>query len=265
MQRDRPITHSKIIRNKLTTSKMILAVSTLILFGTGYCFSQSNKTGKTMKTTINNIKTKKTATAYLEKNDPIFKSIKDRAVTDLKQSSERSDPESNENKLIATQIKTWTKEKQNKLQALGEKSINDYTAQTHFDIGTFIMVFSEFGKMDQKKISEEYDIRIQYLGDDKYVAEFWEDGLAVNSEANALISAHELATSEYAKKHPDSGVGNVEVVKKTYANVRKSIQAGVQERYTKMMALLYTKEKDSSIIFHYPGQPMIDFVKNNSK
>ncbi|MHB8581315.1 MAG: hypothetical protein ACYDA4_15840 [Ignavibacteriaceae bacterium] len=261
MPRNISITHSKKISNKVTTSKMILALSTLILFGSGYCFSQSNKTGKTMKATINDIKTKKTATAYLEKNDPIFITIKDRAVTDLKQSSVRSDPESNEDKLIATQIKTWTKEKQNKLQALVEQSINDYTAKTHFDVGTFMMVFSEFGKMDQKKIAEEYDIRIQDLGDDKYVAEFWEDGLAVNSEANALISAHELATSEYAKKHPDSGIGNVEVVKKTYANVRKSIQAGVQERYTKVMVLLYTLDKDGLITFHDPFQSVIDFIK----
>ena len=265
MQQDRPITPSKKLLNKLTTSKMTLAVSALILLGNGYCFSQSHKTGQTMDTTINNIKTKKTATIYLEKNDPIFKSIKDRAVTDLKQSAERSDPESTENKLTAKQIETWTEEKQNQLQALGEKSIYDYAATTHFDVGTFMMVFSEFGKMDQKKIAEEYDIRIQYLGDDKYVAEFWEDGLAVNSEANALIRAHELATSEYAKKHPDSGVGNVEVVKETYANVRKSIEAGKRERYTKVMALLYTLEKDGSIVFHDPGQPMYDFVKNNSK
>lgn len=119
--------------------------------------------------------------------------------------------------------------------------------------------------MDQKKIAAEYDIRIQYLGSNKYAAEFWEDGLAVNSEANALISANELAASGYAKKHPDSGVGNVEKIKETYANVRKSIKAGKQERYTKMMALLYTLEKDGSITFHDPGQPMIDFVKNNSK
>lgn len=245
--------------------KIGLSLITIILFGSGFCFSQSHKTEKTMKTTSNNIKIKNVASVYLEKNDPIFKSIKDRAVTDLKQSSERSDPESSENKLIAAQIKTWSETKRNKLQALGEKSINDYTAQTHFDVGTFMMVFSEFKKMDQKKIAEEYDIRVQYLGDDKYVAEFWEDGLTVNSEANAVAYAHELANSEYAKKHPDGDVGNVEVVKKNYANTRKSIKDGKHERYTKMMALLYTIERDGSITFHDPGQPIIDFVKNNSK
>ncbi|MCX6175579.1 MAG: hypothetical protein NTZ27_12570 [Ignavibacteriales bacterium] len=218
-----------------------------------------------MKTTINNIKTKNVASVYLDKNDPKFISIKDRAVTDLKQSIKRADPESPENKLIAAQIKTWTSEKQNKLPVLFEKSIKEYTAQTQFDAETFLLVFDELGKKDQKKIAEEYDIRVQYLGDDKYVAEFWEDGLAVNSEANAVAYAHELANSEYAKKHPDGDVGNVEVVKKNYANTRKSIKDGKQERYTKMMALLYTIEKDGSVTFHDPGQPIIDFVKNNSK
>ena len=122
-----------------------------------------------------------------------------------------------------------------------------------------MLVFEDLGKMDQKEIAEEYDIRVLYLGNDKYVAEFWEDGLTVNSEAHALARAHELANSEYAKKNPDSGVGNVEVIKENYANVRKSIEDGKKERYTKMMALLYTLNKDASIIFHNPFQPLIDF------
>jgi len=256
-----PNTPSKELQKNLPVLQIISVIIALILFGSGYCFSQSHKIGQTMDTTINNIQTDDPAAVYLDKNDPIFISIKGRAVTDLKQSSGRSDPESNENKLIETQVKAWSKKKQNKLQTLYQKSINDYTAQTHFDVGTFMMVFSEFGKMEQIKIAEEYEIRIQYLGDDKYAAEFWEDGLAVNSEANALISAHELATSGYAKKHPDSEVGNVEKVKETFANVRKSIEAGKQERYTKMMALLYTVEKDGSVTFHDPGQPVFDYIK----
>ncbi len=253
------------LSNRIPYQQMIIAITVLILLGNGYCFSQSHKTGEAVKTTVTNSKTKNASSAYLDKNDPIFKSIKSRSVTDLKQSAERSNPESTENKLVATQIETWSETKRDELQALGEKSIYDYNAETQFDAGTFLLVFDEFGKMDQKKIAEEYDIRVQYLGDNKYAAEFWEDGLAVNSEANAIISAHELAASGYAKKHPDSGVGNVEKIKETYSNVRKSIKAGKQERYTKMMALLYTLEKDGSITFHDPGQPMIDFVKNNSK
>jgi hypothetical protein len=243
-----------------STSKIIsfqqifIVISAFFVLSGGYSFSQSNETGKAMKTT------KHAATIYLDKNDPIFKSIKDRSVTDLKQSAEKSDPESTENKLITTKVKTWPEDKRNKLQALGEKSINDYATATHFDIETFMSVFSEFGKMDQKKIAEDYDIRIQNVGDGNYIAEFWEDGLSVNSEENAIAYAHELAHSEYAKKHPDGDVGNVEVIKNNYAVTRKSIKAGKQERYTKMMALLYTLEKDGSIIFHDPGQPVIDFV-----
>ncbi|TSA26703.1 MAG: hypothetical protein D4R68_06955 [Ignavibacteriales bacterium] len=250
---------------KRSSPQMIIAISALILLSNGYCFSQSHKTGKTMKAAINDNQTKKGTLEYIGENDPIFITISNRAIDDLKKSVERSDPESKENKLIAAQIKTWTPEKQNKLPALFEKSIKEYTAQTQFDAETFLLVFDELGKKDQKKIAEEYDIRVQYLGEDKYVAEFWEDGLAVNSEANAVAYAHELANSEYAKKHPDGDVGNVEVVKKNYANTRKFVKDGKQERYTKMMALLYTIQKDGSVTFHDPGQQMIDFVKNNNK
>jgi|SRR3989339_1446944 len=257
MQPNRPITYS----NESPTIQIIIVIIALTLFSNGYCFSQSNQKGKTMNTTKNNVKTKNAASVYIDKNDPIFISIINRAVDDLKQSVERADPESTENKLIAAQMKTWTREKLNKLQTLFEKSINDYTAQTHFDAGTFMLVFRELGKMDRKKIVEEYEIRIQIIGSNKYAAEFWEDGLAVNSEENAVAYANELANSEYAKKHPDEGVGNVEEAKETYANVRKSIKDGKQERYTKVMALLYTKEKDGSITFREPFQPVIDFVK----
>ena len=245
--------------------RAIIAITVLIVFGSGYCLSQSHKTGSTVKATTAHVQTKPAASVYLAKNDPTCISIKGRTVTDLKQSSERSDPESAENKLMAAQIQKWTEEKKNELQALGEQSIKDYVAQTHFDVGIFVMVFNELWKMGEKKIAEETDIRVRHLGGDTYAAEFWEDGLATNSEANAVIRTHELAASEYARKHPESGIGDVKVIKETFANVRKSIKAGKQERYTKMVALLYTREKDGSIAFHDPGQPMIDFVKNNSK
>lgn len=195
--------------------------------------------------------TKNTVPGYLDKHDPIFIVIKSRAVIDLKESVKRSDPESAENKSIATQ--TWPEDRKTKLQTIFAKSISDYTAQTHFDVDTFMLVFSEFGKMGQKEIAEEYDIRVQYLGGDKYVAEFWQDGLAVNSEAHALAWAHDLAT-----RHPDDR-DIVKNVKETYANARKSIEDGKQERYTEVMALLYTVENGGSITFHDPFQPVIDF------
>lgn len=250
MKPNRPITASK----ELPTLQRIIAIIALILFGSGYCFSQSNKTGQIVDTTINTIQTENEAPVYLDKKDSRYIAIKGRTVTDWRLSSEKSDPKSPENKLIAPQVKVWPQEKQDQLQALFEKSIADYTDQIHLDAETFMLVFSDFGNMDQKKLVDEYDFRVQYLGDNKYAAEFWEDGLTVNSEANALAWATELA-----KKYPDDK-GMIKDVKETYANVRKSIEDGKQDRYTKIMALLYTLEKDGSITFHDPFQPMIDFI-----
>lgn len=170
------------------------------------------------------LQTKNAAPIYLDKNDPIVISIKGRAVTDLRQSTRYMDPESPESKLIETQVKAWSEEKKNQLQALGLPSIEDYTAQTLFDAGTFMLVFSSFKEMDQKKIPEEWDIRVQHHGADKYIAEFWEDSHAVHPEANNDIAE----------------------------NVR----------YYKMMALLYTLEKGRSATFHNPFQSTIDFLKN---
>ncbi|HEY3388392.1 MAG TPA: hypothetical protein VGK38_02395, partial [Prolixibacteraceae bacterium] len=149
--------------------------------------------------------------------------------------------------------------KQSHFESLFVKSINDYAAQTYFEPGTFMLVFDVLGKMDQKELAEDYDFRVLCIGDNKYVAEFWEDGIATNSEAHALTYAKELANSEFAKKNPHSDVGNVEIIKQNYARTRKSIKDCKQDRYKKVMALLYSREKDSSIIFHNPFQPMYDF------
>ena len=173
------------------------------------------------------LQTKNAAPVYLDKNDPIAKSIKGRAVADLRQLARFMDPESPEIKLMETQAKAWPQEKQDQLQALVGQSIIDYIAQTLFDANTFMLVFSSFKEMDQKKIVEEWDIRVQHPGGDKYIAEFWEDSHAVHPEAKNEI--------------------------------------GENARYYKMMALLYTLEKNGSATFHNPSQPMIDFVRNNSK
>lgn len=225
-------------------------LATIVLFFSlhGYCFSQSLTTTK-----INQAKD-----VYLEENDPVFMAIRTRTIIDLKQ---HSDPKSANNKLIASKIETMTPEKQDQLQALLIKSITDYTTQIYFDIGTFMLVYTELGNEDPKEIATDNNIRVQYLGGNRYVAEYWEDGLAVNSEAHALVWAHQLATSEYAKKHPNNGVGDVDKVKKTYADVRKSINDGKKPRFNKVMALLYTREKDGAIIFHDPYQSVLDFVE----
>ncbi|MFH0989282.1 MAG: hypothetical protein V1799_04610 [bacterium] len=168
------------------------------------------------------LQTKNVAPSYLDNNDPIVISIKGRAVTDLRRSTSYMDSESPESKLIETQVKAWSEEKKNQLQALGGQSIQAYTAQTLFDVGTFMLVFSSFKEMDQKKIAEEWDIRIQHPDGDNYIAEFWEDSHSVHPEAKNEI--------------------------------------GENARYYKMMALLYTLEKDSSVVFHNPFQPVMDSV-----
>lgn len=234
---------------KSATPRIIWAIMALIVVGGGYWFSQSSTTGEIMNTTIDSIQTKQVVPGYLDNSDPVLVSIKGRALADLVQSIKRADPESAENKSFATQAKGWSQERQNQLQALFEESINDYAAQTHLsdvDFGTFMLVFQDFKEMEQKRIAEEHDIRVQYLGGDKYVAEFWQDGLAVYSEKNV----------------PDNE--RKAVAKERYAIVRKSIEDGQQERYTKMFALLYTRENDGSITFHDPFQPMIDFMASNT-
>lgn len=202
---------------------------------------------------ILNKQTKNGAAAYIGKKNPIFLLIQGRAATDWMMSVKRADPASEENILKKAKMESWPEEKQKQYQVTVLKSLKDYTDQAHFDLDIFVMIFSDFGNKDLKKFVTETDFRVQWLGGNKYTAEFWEDGLAANSEANALVQAHELA-----KRYPDDKE-MIKNVKETYANARKSIKNGKQERYTKVMALLYTKEKDGSIHFHDPGQVMFDF------
>lgn len=255
MKSNRPIMLSKEFFKKVSIPQISIAICALILFGGGYCFSQSQNTGQTMNTK-NNV-----ATVYLDKKDPKFISIKNRAISDLVTIVKEFDPESEKNKLFAT----WTEEMRSESQALGTESINDYAEQTHFDVGMFMMVITSLGEIDQKKMEKEWEVRVQFMDGNKYVAEFWEDGMAVSSEANAVAYADELSKSEYAKKHPDSDVGNVEVIKKNYEDVRKSIQAGEKEQYQKMMALLYSVDEGGTVSFINPFQPSIDFFNKNSK
>ena len=73
--------------------------------------------------------TKNTSPLYLDKKDPIFIAINNRAVIDLKQLIKKSDTESPENKLMADKMKAWPQEKKNQLEAFAKKSIEDYIAQ----------------------------------------------------------------------------------------------------------------------------------------
>ncbi len=254
MKHKDPIISAKELQKKMTALQIIYAITLLVLFGNGYCFSQSNNTEQIMDTTNNNIQTKNLAPVYLDKSDPIFISIKARAVADLKQ---RTDTASAENKLIADKLRTLTVEKQTQLEAILVKSFTDYTSQTH---GEFMQHFREVAEEDPKNIAEEYDFRVQNLGNNKYAAEYWEDGLAVNSEENALTWAQEVVKrQESAKVSPDVK-GIVQEVKIKFEEVGNSIKSGKQERYTKVLALLYVQEENGSIIFRNPYQDLYDFV-----
>lgn len=249
MQPNSPFTPLNDPPKKLPIPRIVWAIVTLVVVGGGYSFSQSNRTGESMNTSKANVQARNGGPGYLETSDPVFISIKDRAVTDLKQSVERSDPKSPENKPFLTTMEAWPQQKKDRFHALVGESIEKYISQTRLsddgtvDVGTFLLVFKDFGEMEEKRIAEEHDIRVQYLGGDKYVAELWQDGLAVYSDKNI----------------PDNE--RKAVAKERYAIVRKSIEDGKQERYTKMLALLYTLKNDGSITFHDPFQPVINFMK----
>jgi len=254
MEHKGPIISANQSQKKIIALQIIYAITLLVLFGSGYCFSQSNKKGQIMDTMNNNIQTNNLEPVYLDKSDPIFISIKARRVSDLKQ---RTDTASAENKLIANKIMALNEEEQKKLEAIFRQSIIDYESQTH---GEFYFHFKEVAEKNPKAIAEEYDFRVQNLGNDKYAAEYWEDDLAVNSEENALICAQELIKrQETAKMSPDVK-GIVQEIKIKYEDVRNSIKSGKQERYTKVVALLYVQEKDGSITFRDPYQELYNFL-----
>lgn len=182
--------------------------------------------------------------------------IKSRTASDLRQST---DLESTDNKFIGAKIGSLPEDKQKQLEAIVVKSINDYANQTHFEPGVFFMVFQTLGRTDPKEIAEVIDIRVRSLGGDRYVAEYWEDALELNSESHAVTWAAELA-----KRNPDDK-NILKEVKENYANNRKSIEAGKQERYSKVMALLYVQEENGSFTYREPFQTVIDFIRQQGQ
>ncbi len=130
---------------------------------------------------------------------------------------------------------------------LFQTSIDDYISKVKLDevdAGMFMYILSEFKEMDKKRISEQYDIRVSKTGNN-YIAEFWEDGLDLNSEKHAIQNALD------AKQ--------VEVIKERYEIVRGTIKSGKNKRYVKMMALLYTQQTDGTVIFIEPLKSMMNF------
>lgn len=122
------------------------------------------------------------------------------------------------------------------------------------------MHFREVVEKDPKNIADEYDFRVQNLGNNKYAAEYWEDGIVVNSEENVLVWAQEVVKRQEAAKISPDVKGILKEVKTKYEDVRNSIKSGKQERFTKVLALLYVQEKNGSITFHDPYQELYNFV-----
>jgi hypothetical protein len=199
------------------------------------------------------------AIIYLAKTDSIYIDIKNKVWNDWVKAARNADPASEENKLKKAQMDEWPSEKQERFQTFAMKTIRDYNKETDFDVDYFMMFFGEVLNFGQKKLEGETDFRVRSVGSHKYIAEFWEDGLAANSDANAVARAKELAESPRAKMHPEEDLGNVAEIKKTFAEARKAITTGKQKRFTKLMSLLYVQEADKNIVFKDPFQPLYDF------
>ncbi|MDP2721894.1 MAG: hypothetical protein Q8O72_03975 [Bacteroidales bacterium] len=218
--------------------------------------------GQTSETVVENENTQPDIPepVYLDAKDPVFLNIHSRFINDLKTSVKNSNPELPENKLLATKMESWPEEKQSQFQSLFVTSMDDYIAQAQlkteiFNFGTFLAILGSIGKMEQQGIENEYDIRVRHLGDDQYVAEFWED-----AEAHALAIAKNPPDDdlEIFKELIRMSSGEQVISTEDGATITQMVAA----RYTKMMALIYTLEKDGSLTFRDPFQPMIDFLKN---
>jgi hypothetical protein len=195
---------------------------------------------------------KKKQPVYLAKTDSLFIAVKNRVITDLQTSAKRTDTASAENKIRAEEMKSWDEEKQAKYYRLFQTSVYDYLEKVDLGFDTFMLLFPDFGRYEARVLAA-YDFRVRHIGTNQYAAEFWEDGLEANSEANALVWAHKIL-----ERYPEDSTGTINTVKETYARARKAIISGKQPRYTKVMALLYTKESNG-MLFNDPFQALIDF------
>jgi hypothetical protein len=231
---------------RIYTCAMKISLFILMLLIAVQLFSQIPKV-------MTRTKKEKSETVYIEKNDSLYLAIKQVAGPDLRRSAKRADRNSAEGKIRSEEMKSWNEEKKNKYQHLFQTSTRSYLEKVDMDFDTFMLLFPEFGNYDDTLLAK-YDFRIRLSGTNEYIAEFWEDGLISNSEVNALIWAKKLL-----ERFPeDDSTSTVNTVKETYAAARRAITEGMQPRYNKVMALLYTKEKNE-IIFNDPFQAMIDF------
>lgn len=189
---------------------------------------------------------------YLSKTDPLYIQIKSRAMNDFREAIKRANPNSEENLAKKTKLKTLSEAKQAEYNDAFIQSLRDYTSQLDFSFEIFMLVFVDFDLNGLNKFMNESDFRVRLITGNKYAAEYWEDGVLANSDENAIIWAKTIM-----KKYPNNKEALKEV-RENYANIRKLMLNGKNERYTETMAFLYTKEKDGTILFHHPGQVMYD-------
>ena len=194
------------------------------------------------------------APVYLDKNDSLLIVIKNRVITDLKEWISKSSPNSPEGKLMGEKVKTLSQAKQAEMGELFQKSICDYTQETLFNEEAFILFLSGFQEMEDNKMVEKWDIKVQCFGG-KYIAEFWADSLSVSSDIAILLKLNKMSNN-----YSETGQRNVGKVKET--NTKHSIDEINNEEYSKVMALLYIKEKEGAINFKDPIQPVFDFINN---
>ena len=217
--------------NKIKLTSIILIA--IILIVSANSFSQTNKTQKNMNTT-------NPTTGYLDKNDSLFIKIQERALTDLKDWMRKNFKDSPETILMKEKIETLSKEKKSKIDEIVKKTFRDYTTQTNIDEGVFMLILGSFKEMDEGKMVEKWDTRVQSIGGNKYVAEFWADENDVSDDVSIVLGLHKMSDD--------------------YAN--KSANKGKPEGYSKVMVLLYIKETTGSFNLYNPFQPIIDFIDN---
>ncbi len=241
------MTNKRIVFLRLVLVGIILLLSSILLNKQCLIVASKNSISKIL------LNMKSQQSKYLKETDSIYAVLKSRIINDIKSSIKRSKPNSTENKLLQKKMKTWSVEQKNKSQNIFKKALNEYILQTHFDedASAYLIVYYDFENDDSSKILKKYEIRVQQLSTNKWIAEFWLDGLNKYSEQEALTNT----TDPQRKK----------MIQQRYAASREPILKGTLQRYTKMLTLLYTKNSNENIEFNDPFQPLIDYYHSISE
>lgn len=220
--------------------KWVILVIIILIIGGGI-FAYSKYMSDTNTSDVKSEAPDNLKIGYLEKGDPIYQLLAARVITDVHTAVKEVDSESPENIALQKKIKSLSKERQDEILSqmneVVKNSMGQYLLKTKLaDLldngedtvfgGHIIMSsFQDFGKEDPSIIKNRYDMRIQSLGSNQYVVEFWLDW---SYEPGRMA---DLAAE------------------------------GKIERYSKDQAFLYTVTPDKEVVFHNPFQEVNDFVK----